>query len=982
LFSIKATFLADIPITIRARNVVNTRGEKNLMAVPGAHNHEPATISPPGGEYFVVCKPKPPPSEGSKKASCEKKGPPHKPEKPPGWKPPYFDDKRYMSPERRTQFLESLRNYLARGYQLKYSNIVIQTKDSKYKDNTFADVVGLFNNPGQRYEHKLAELFNIHEAAKDPLDFLNTNLENMPKRDMMGNAWCGVSDEGEPHCRNVNVSPLSLVIRPTNCRFVVEVYDWIDGKVIFRKSYARVKPIYHGNPKYDAYINDIIGDILKHVSRIVDPGKIEERMNSLMAGNGPDQTFFEVVPHGKKSEFTGSWQQLLSQTVYSRTGEGKRRTVNLLENLTLFYKNPQHDRTNTFINIHNPPAGTVVIQGEIDELNMNFASEGMNVIEKKLTQLSKDHFKNFNGATLLDSDTKKEYIVYQDKYGNHISFQNNVYPTIRISPPPAFADHIYRKGDPVYKAFDFDMSPLGMGDYAGILFQKITYPSFSVTHEGETYLIYSDRNSTHRDYQEAVSHLVRTVHECNQEYGLSAPDGVNKIRMAADNQENAYGGHIVIINSGMLKRAISQKHSTTVRHEVAHVIDARYGISKNSKLNMLYDALSATENYRVLSAISESQVYDNGTPDAFGGHAPDNVREVVASSTNFSRSPNWRKIVESFAPLVRLQYYYLLEAHLEALNECLPNPENSTLVALMDEQLKIVRTMLPKDFNKINPVPSESSYLRKLERPVKFVSEPGFDKLQKDIASGKAIVIVYRDHKPNSPFLTALFGNKLPESTQKMERLDSLASQLPADVKFYAIPFKERLSFMDAVGVPHAEESPIPGDPSYDLHYPEHGVLYFNDGKYKRDINVMAADKNALLTNSELLKTSGLEICNAETLVQKSKKSKKPIIAFTYYPNDEDVLNKKMKDHHCQYLYEILPVVKRFKKALEAQFEFVLIPASEAVKVEGYSTENETNFFSVDNGRVRENAYMNLVAPLSEKLNDFLFGGQKHMWLK
>lgn len=692
-----------------------------------------------------------------------------------------FVDKSYVSPYRQRRFVELLTHLRHLGYQLEYGGLVPDYRNPKYKNTSFAAMLDLVKTGSLGDAGVIKKQFVKEDVWEKAAYDLARNAQRMPR-------------DGE---KPLTVYPLSLVVRPTSCHILFEVYNWITGDVLLRRGYKHVTHAGRNNKTYERYLQFMISDMRAVLAANIKPDELNEQLNNLaLPLESPPISFRQTVA----SSAENAWEKLFADI----ENPGSSGPVDFVE---VFYGDPRFPQEIFKAYVTNPHpshfgpdkkkdesvgSGSLQVEGRIWRI-------GMDVTDTAYDQIKALHRAWFLGkkkikGVIMGFKLDEKGFSYKDKFGNSVIFDGGMH--ISIFPPVAYAKSGEVFGS--YRPIDFDLTPLGFDEYHGLFGQKIWREARQLIAGAYEYNIYDDLPEEWSLVVEREEvFLIGRLHDANHYFGFTPHTAVTDVFFSRDDKPNAFADQIsprqVAINQGILPALLRQKQGTILRHEVAHAFDNRYGVSDSYMFEEIFETYASAGQFDVFHYVAESNAYEG--VEGVGGHPFENAGEFFASLANYSAHPEWLQKTRTMPPHVQVQYFHAVHAVIVAIETQASiggeDPNRIPFYRRLTEQYKILDELIGDGAKKIIPV---ITYKRAVERL--YLGNIHFDSLeeyQRKAAGETTCIVIPYPVDLIAEGLSGGFAKLAPTPQQFAEKVLNYVVKQSPDTTILAVPYDRKV---------------------------------------------------------------------------------------------------------------------------------------------------------------------------------------------
>ena len=210
--------------------------------------------------------------------------------------------------------------------------------------------------------------------------------------------------------------------------------------------------------------------------------------------------------------------------------------------------------------------------------------------------------------------------------------------------------------------FNLDLSAFKLGRFHHIL-KPLVHSIVAKAGTNGDYYVVSTQKYPFLDtlYRKEIDSFTKQAAKIEEEWGFREGELMRLLYVVACVDENAHvrptNPSIVIMCNSTLENLEGRPFITS--HELAHVLDVSYGITKNGWLRTIYNSMTNySEGRKFFRYIAEH----NFLPCKRTGHPWDNVEELFASLVNSIRHPSWYKKIKEADAITKNIYLLSLAA--------------------------------------------------------------------------------------------------------------------------------------------------------------------------------------------------------------------------------------------------------------------------------------------------------------------------------
>ncbi|MBP9828399.1 hypothetical protein KBC55_04610 [Patescibacteria group bacterium] len=303
----------------------------------------------------------------------------------------------------------------------------------------------------------------------------------------------------------------------------------------------------------------------------------------------------------------------------------------------------------------------------------------------------------------IDYDNNNEILIanlsFLDKHGNAIFINRQMNPSgSSYEEKISYFPQLFREAessDPLGVKFDVS-TVANIPDVSDL----VAHPTYALVGRSADVPIYntsklSDQELVHivSDYSSSFN---KGIQESSALFGLEA-DFLKHISIASEGRRNAHAWQDTVIISaenflpkidnsdiGQNEPSSLDNIEDIVKHEILHIIDAKFGISSSSAMQKVF--LSSPHD--TLHALSEEAF--NAEPSIYGGHAGDSATELFASVVNGLDDERWEQQVLALQPHQRDAYFLTIFALKKTLDANKDIHIESPIRALLEKRCEYV----------------------------------------------------------------------------------------------------------------------------------------------------------------------------------------------------------------------------------------------------------------------------------------------------
>lgn len=236
--------------------------------------------------------------------------------------------------------------------------------------------------------------------------------------------------------------------------------------------------------------------------------------------------------------------------------------------------------------------------------------------------------------------------IYRDKYNNLVQYtQKDIgdgyfIENFVIGIPHTSSQSVKEN------TISLDLERVGLGDYKDVFSQVRMAPLKNIVVENAHYRLYSSMQAEeireNKKWEEELTHVAEGISTAETFFGIPPGEAVKNILIIDVNDENASFQRrdlaTVVVTDDLLDRSNADYSKDDILkrvgvHETVHLVDELLGLADDEEVKTLYGTLEL----QFLGKLNESGWFRNG----FGGHAQDNVKEMIASLMNGLESSFW-----------------------------------------------------------------------------------------------------------------------------------------------------------------------------------------------------------------------------------------------------------------------------------------------------------------------------------------------------
>ncbi len=532
------------------------------------------------------------------------------------------------------------------------------------------------------------EIDNILSVSGRELDgfFNSKEYKGLTPNEVAQNALTGVKrDPFNPNQSEVvRVPRYHVAVETDRFNAVITVEDWSTGQVV----YTQEVPTYIGKIDYKALETEPI-EAAKLIDSATEARKIEEQANQtnepeVQLGKTWSQAHEES--QARVNSFVSDFVALLRQDkthirehferLLKREGVRADTPIELIqivegdgiEQLRDLLMDQNYRLSYTMLPTSEMEAKEADTEWE-SEYGFTFSEYGPGtlLIEGQITKL--EFSKTYHDFNIGFDAIQPTVSIARDRFGNTIFHEiayveeGNYYEetlSVLVRMP------LEEDNEITQASINIDLSDFGLGVYPDLLRHQPDHPEQVIHSEGQYNVFSRSEGLDLAKYQENLELIAAGVAQAEQEFGFVPGTLVRNIIIIDTDNINAHYAYdkptTIVIHDEYLKKCSPAEQQNVGRHEAVHLIDNKFDLSEDTDLQAVYDGLSES----FLRAMNEKAWFDSIER---GGHAQDDVGELIASSTGVILDPNLHDGIDDLTSYHRSQFITMCEALAEAYDE-------------------------------------------------------------------------------------------------------------------------------------------------------------------------------------------------------------------------------------------------------------------------------------------------------------------------